>query len=82
MKDFDGDKLIQLYLVHWFVPCVQTDFTMFRRYFYHGKSQINIKGILRYSFLIPTRPHPTNKKASIIRTRNHSTYSSDMHCSD
>ncbi|CAF0733893.1 unnamed protein product [Adineta steineri] len=49
---------------------------------YHGTKLTNIKSILRYGFLIPNQPHPTNTKAPIIATQNGSAYGAGIYCSE
>jgi len=49
---------------------------------YHGTKLDNIESILRYGFLIPNQPHPTNSEAPIITTQNGNAYGTGIYCSE
>lgn len=48
---------------------------------YHGTKLNNIGSILRYGFLIPNKPHPTNTEAPILVPKNYLTCSTGIYCS-
>jgi hypothetical protein len=89
LKDRSNIEIIRIRLAP-IEKSVQNDFmknlnennSYFPQLVYHGTRLDNINNILRYGFLIPNQPHPTNSKAPIIAIQNGSAYGPGIYCSE